>query len=61
MRNELFAYYGYNFNSEDLKKYFSNKPWYKPTDMSSEEIAKQLSDIEKHNIQKIKEKEKKSW
>lgn len=29
-RNELFALYGYIFQSEDLKKHFSKMRWYKP-------------------------------
>jgi hypothetical protein len=28
-RNRIFAKYGYNFNSEELKKYFNSQSWYK--------------------------------
>ncbi|MEO1258998.1 MAG: YARHG domain-containing protein [Bacteroidota bacterium] len=50
MRNELFAYHGYDFNSPDLKLHFSAKEWYQPTTIPSEEIYFELSDIEKFNI-----------
>ena len=58
MRNELFAYHGYSFRSQDLKKYFETKPWYKPTDKTSTDIVGEFSDIEKYNIDKIIKVEK---
>ena len=30
MRNEIMAHHGYVFQSDDLKEYFANEPWYKP-------------------------------
>lgn len=57
-RNEIFAYYGYSFNSNDLKDYFSTKNWYNPTDISSESITKKLTEIESYNINLIKDIEK---
>lgn len=61
IRNEIFAYNGYNFNSPDLKKYFETKHWYKPTNITLEEIGKKLTNIEKYNIEQIKKIEKNGW
>lgn len=58
IRNEIFAFHGYSFSSPDLKEYYEKKPWYRPTEKSSESIADQLSEIEKYNINLIKEIEK---
>jgi hypothetical protein len=58
MRNEIFAYFGYSFKSDDLKKHFQTMHWYKPTDITSEEIYGKLSDIEKHNLLTIQVIEK---
>ena len=61
MRNELFAYHGYDFNSPDLKNYFSKKEWYQPTQKSSEAIYFKLSEIEKYNIDLMYEVELNDW
>lgn len=57
-RNEIFAINGYTFNSKDLQDYFGFKKWYKPSAIKSETIANNLTDIEKYNINLIKEIEK---
>ncbi|MFB6320798.1 YARHG domain-containing protein [Saccharicrinis sp. FJH54] len=56
MRNEIFAAHGYKFKSGDLNDYFSKQIWYKPC---CTDVTKALTEIEKYNIQKIKEFEKK--
>jgi hypothetical protein len=61
MRNEIFAIHGYRFNSQDLRNYFGRKQWYEPTDLTSEQIFNQLTEIEKHNISLIAEIEKNGW
>ena len=61
MRNELFAYHGYDFNSPELKDHFSKKDWYQPTKKTSEAIYFKLTDIEKHNIDLIYEVELNDW
>jgi hypothetical protein len=61
IRNELFAYNGYNFNAIDLKNYYEKKEWYKPTNKSAEEIFNDLTEIEKFNISLILEIEKNCW
>ena len=61
IRNELFAYYGYSFQTADLKDYFSKKYWYKPSGKSSEEILNELSEVEKYNIELILDIEKKRF
>ena len=56
MRNEIFAFHGYQFKSEDLKAYFTNQQWYKT---SEQDINERLNKIEKTNISLIRELEKK--
>jgi len=50
MRNEIFAKYGYIFNSQDLSEYFKSKFWYKPTKSN---VDDKLTDIDKSNIKQI--------
>ena len=49
MRNEIFARYGYIFDSQDMKDYFMAQDWYDPSSKSVE-----LSDVEKYNVEFIK-------
>lgn len=56
-RNEIFARYGYIFESSDLKAHFSEKPWYKP---SKTTVEKELTAIDKANIEHIREFEHKA-
>jgi len=56
MRNEIFAFHGYKFNSKDLKEYFSNQDWYKPSDRN---INERLNKFERANIKLIQKLEKK--
>ncbi len=57
MRNEIFAQYGYTFNSKELQDHFKKELWYKPTNISIEEINGKLSEVEKYNIDLIKNAE----
>jgi hypothetical protein len=50
IKNEIYARYGFIFKSENLKKHFSSKAWYKPQYNNVDEY---LSDIEKYNIKVI--------
>lgn len=50
MRNEVFASYGYDFKSKDLKEYFSQFSWYKP---HLKNVDTYLTELEKINIQMI--------
>ncbi|RXQ91009.1 YARHG domain-containing protein [Ancylomarina salipaludis] len=50
MRNEIFADYGYIFNSNDLKNYFNSKSWYTP---KYKTVSSKLSMVEKINIKTI--------
>lgn len=54
MRNYIFARRGYIFESEDLKEYFEQFSWYVPLYY---DVTPRLSDIEKHNVNFIKEYE----
>lgn len=51
MRNEIMARHGYNFQSKDLKDYFSQKSWYKP---AKDNNSIKLNIIEETNIQLMK-------
>lgn len=52
MRNYIFARRGYIFESEDLKEYFEQFSWYVPLYY---DVTPRLSDIEKYNVNFIKE------
>ena len=54
MRNDSFARRGYSFESEDLKEYFEQFSWYVPLYY---DVTPRLSDIEKYNVNFIKEYE----
>ncbi|MDB2473478.1 YARHG domain-containing protein [Schleiferiaceae bacterium] len=56
MRNTIYAQYGYDFNSPDLKEYFSQFAWYMPDpNLKMEDIK--LTKKEKEFIEKILAKE----
>lgn len=52
LRNEIFARRGYIFNTETMKNFFSEMPWYKPI---TEKV--ELTDIEKWNVNFLKKME----
>ena len=47
MRNEIFAEYGYRFQSEKWRTYFSQQPWYHP---QYDNVDAMLSDIDRYNV-----------
>ena len=49
MRNEIYARHGYTFKSSDVRSYFMSQPWYKPR-LNSSNAVKELSDVERYNI-----------
>jgi hypothetical protein len=53
MRNEILARHGYVFKSQDLRDYFSKKPWYKPAANNNVK----LNIIEQTNVELIKSEE----
>lgn len=53
-RNEIFARHGYVFSVPEIKSYFEAKKWYKPNSNYNEN---DLNDIEKYNVDLIKNKE----
>ena len=55
MRNEIFAFHGYTFDSADLREYFETKEWYQPI---GKEVIENLNKIEKSNIELILELER---
>lgn len=54
MRNEIYARHGWEFQSEDLKKHFSQFSWYKPLGNNN---SIKLSDLEQFNVDLIKSME----
>tara|TARA_R110001599_G_scaffold161053_18_gene349159 strand:+ start:309 stop:1184 length:876 start_codon:yes stop_codon:yes gene_type:complete len=57
LRNTIYAQYGYDFNSPDLKEYFSQFAWYMPNpNLTMEDII--LTEKEKEFVDKILMKEK---
>lgn len=61
IRNEIYAYHGYYFNSQDLFSYFSQKKWYKPYEKNVDLISTKLSEIEIYNIELIQNIENNGW
>ncbi len=53
-RNEIYARYGWRFESEELADYFEGKAWYVPGENVDDTI---LSDVERANIKLITEME----
>lgn len=49
-RNEIYARYGFVFESADLQNYFNTQAWYYPNPLYKGE----LSSVEKHNVDLIK-------
>jgi hypothetical protein len=47
LRNEIFARYGFIFNSVDLSEFFKGKSWYRPTYV---DVTAYLTEIDKKNI-----------
>ena len=56
MRNEIFARKGCIFETAEMKTHFTAKKWYKPQ-FDKNTVMRQLSEIEKHNIEVIKKAE----
>lgn len=54
-RNEIYARYGWQFESPDLDKYFNDRSWYVPSENIDDTI---LSEIELANLELLKEAEK---
>ncbi|MGZ9190087.1 MAG: YARHG domain-containing protein [Nitrospira sp.] len=58
MRNEIYARYGYEFQSNDLRALFSNMPWYRPRTTDAEDVFQAMSDVERANVLIIRELER---
>lgn len=58
LRNSIYAKHGYIFKDRTLKDFFNKRTWYseKTNDMS--EISKEFNEIEKYNINFVKQYEK---
>lgn len=58
LRNSIFAYHGYIFQSDDLRWYFNQCPWYRPRYSSQSKVLGMMSKTEKANIELIKKRER---
>jgi hypothetical protein len=50
MRDEILATYGYAFTSEEDQQRFNYNKWYQPTNKSLDDIYREASEIDLHNI-----------
>ena len=57
MRNSIYARHGYKFKRKDLTAYFSQFSWYIPVTGDMSAAYRQMSDIEKYNVEFIKKHE----
>lgn len=57
MRNSIFARHGYRFKRKDLLNYFSQFSWYYPSTSDMSVTSSSMSEIEKYNVNFIKEHE----
>jgi hypothetical protein len=57
-RNEIFARNGRKFSSSELQEYFNGMDWYEPKYDAKEFDYVNLTEIEKKNVDFIKEQEK---
>ena len=57
MRNEIYARHGYIFKLDRLRRHFANEPWYRGYTTDAKVVAADFNDIEKKNIQIIKDYE----
>lgn len=51
--NEMYAKYGYEFQSEEIQEYFENKEWYKEVNSynsNMDDIFSEMTEIEKENV-----------
>lgn len=57
-RNEIYARHGRVFEDDDIRNYFLSQSWYNGTIAPEDFREDMLSEVEKHNIEKIKAEEK---
>ena len=58
--NEMYARYGYHFSTGEIQEYFEQKSWYQEITDTTDDmdgIYRQMSDIEKANIDFLKEQD----
>ncbi len=56
-RYEIYARHGYIFKDESISEYFNSKTWYKPTINAEDFDESSLNEIEKYNIEFLKQYE----
>lgn len=58
LRNAIYAYHGYIFKSDDLRRFFNGCSWYYPRYKSESKVFGMMSKTEKYNIELIKKRER---
>lgn len=58
LRNSIYAKHGYIFKDKDIRDYFMGKPWYKEKTNDMNKVSVEFNEIEKYNVDFIKEYEK---
>ncbi len=56
-RNFIYAWHGYRFTRDDLANFFQEQPWYHPYTNNAEAVWNTFNDIEKYNVNFIKQHE----
>ena len=57
LRNAIYAAHGYIFRDKQLTEYFSSFDWYKGVTTDMGKVSAELNDIEKYNVNFIKQRE----
>lgn len=58
LRNFVFAYYGYIFKDDYLRRFFNQFDWYYPASTNQSKVMKMMTKNQKANIDVIKKREK---
>jgi serine/threonine-protein kinase len=55
MRNEIYARHGRRFDRPDLQAHFEKQAWYAPKYRPDEFLESLLSEVERHNVEFIRQ------
>jgi hypothetical protein len=59
LRNTIYAVHGYIFGDKKLAEYFNSCKWYQGTTTDMNKVSAEFSDVEKYNVEFIKQHETK--
>jgi hypothetical protein len=57
LRNTIYAAHGYIFGDKELSEYFESCDWYKGTTTDMNKVSSEFSDVERYNVDFIKQHE----